>query len=108
MPRTYLHLLTAVTALGSTATDVADLLDAGGWRGAPNRSSACPIARYLTDVVPDATGACVSEADISIWIGDDYVETATPTAIADFIDASDGGGYAHLVDPLTADDPDDL
>jgi hypothetical protein len=106
MPTTYIHLLTAVTALGSTAEAVADLLDAGGWIGAPNRTGACPVARYLTDVVPGAASACVTDWDISISTEDNHLETATPDGVAAFLAAFDDGRFPHLVDPLAVIDPD--
>ena len=104
MTTTYMHLLTAVTALGSTAEAVADLLDAGGWVGAPNRPGACPIARYLTDVVPGAESAWVTGWDILLSTSDDCLDTMTPDGVAAFLAAFDDGRFPHLVDPFGADD----
>ena len=106
MPTTYLHLLTAVTALGSTPEAVADLLDAGGWVGAIGKASACPIARYLTEVVPGAASAYVCDADISVSTGDDCLEMATPPGVLAFLEAFDDGRFPDLVDPLAEIDPD--
>ena len=107
MTTTYLHLLTALTVLGDTADQAAKVLELGGWTGVPGQATECPVARYLTDVVPGVTCAAVSEIAITVWAGDDLMETVTPAGAAAFIDAFDDGRFPHLVEPDPADSQDE-
>jgi hypothetical protein len=91
----------ALHALGATPAAVAATLDAGGYRGCRGSAARCPIADYLTDVIPDALLICVGDTHTSITMPDRpgaaaFVEIEPPQAVADFITTFDAGGYAHL------------
>lgn len=95
----HLRMIIALHALGATAEDVAQSLDKGGWRGTPGHAGTCPIARYLADVVPDTTGASVSNSVAMVFTTDGRTtETVMPIGPATFITRFDDGQFAHLVD----------
>jgi hypothetical protein len=96
----HLRLMTALHALGPTADDLAETLDDGGWSGVPGDATRCPIAEYLTDVVPDATGAAVSASAATVFTSDGVMtETVMPPGAAQFVDQFDDGAYRYLAEP---------
>lgn len=95
----HLRMIIALHALGPTANDVADSLDNGGWHGIPGDAGACPIANYLTEVVPDTRGAAVSASGATVFHLDGHAtETVMPVGAADFITRFDDGEFPYLVD----------
>lgn len=87
----------ALEALGGTADEVAATLVRLGHRGMPCLSTSCPIADYLTDVLP-ARMLHVDEDDIEIaWRDRTSTYARTPQAVRDFIDDFDRGAkYQEL------------
>ena len=87
----------AIRALGNSAEDVATVLQLGGWLGFRNNSSGCPVALYLSTVVPDAISAAVGseQATVHVVDGDDVEVDLTP-AVAGFVLAFDIGVYPEL------------
>ena len=91
------RLAAALQSLGSTADNIADNLEIGGWRGLRHDAGACPISLYLTAVVPHVQGAAVGadQATIHTLDGPD-LEIDLPPAVADFVRAFDNGAYPDL------------
>lgn len=95
----HLRMIIALHALGPTAEDVAESLDNGGWRGIPGNAGECPIARYLAHVLPDTTGAAVSNGAAMVFTTDGRTtETVMPIGPAAFITRFDDGEFAYLID----------
>jgi hypothetical protein len=93
------HGLTiALQSLGSTAEDVADTLISGGWRGFPGDAGTCPVALYLTTMLPFVRSAAVGVGGATVYtVGDTDVDVDLPPAVADFVRAFDVGAYPELV-----------
>ena len=90
--------IAALTSLGSSADDVADTLESGGWRGLRQDAGTCPVTLYLTAVMPDTLGAAVGTGQATVHPVDGRdVEIDLPPAVADFVQAFDGGAYPDLV-----------
>lgn len=89
---------TALRSLGETAEDVATILQFGGWLGFRSNSSSCPVAMYLSTVVPNAISAAVGsdQATIHVVDGADVEVDLTP-AVAGFVLAFDIGAYPELI-----------
>jgi hypothetical protein len=97
-----IDILPHLQALGTTAQQVADTLDAEGIKGARMRASACPIANYLRDIYPDATTCLVSPLRATVSVSNSRKETGDsvrlPQAITDFINRFDMGKYPNLIE----------
>ena len=88
----------ALRSLGDTAEDIATVLQLGGWLGLRNDAGACPLARYLGTVIPNADGAAVGSDEATVhfvYRGD--VEVELPRAAADFVAAFDDGHFPDLI-----------
>ncbi len=87
-----------LVALGGTADEIADTLDAGGWRGLQYDAEACPVSRYLTAVGTRIHGAAVGTYQATVHTLDGPVtEIDLPPAVAAFVQAFDRGDYPDLV-----------
>ena len=95
----FLHgLITALQSLGSTAEDVADTLISGGWRGFPGDAGTCPVALYLTTMLPFARSAVVGVGGATVHtVGDTDIDADLPPAVSVFVRAFDSGAYPELV-----------
>jgi hypothetical protein len=85
-------------SLGETPEEIAANLQIGGWLGLRYDAGACPVARYLATVLPDARSAEVGRYDATVHFG--YapdVEADLPGVVRDFIVALDEGSYPELV-----------
>lgn len=88
----------ALRSLGDNPEEIATHLQLGGWLGLRYDSGACPVARYLATVLPNATGAEVGRYDASIhFVYEPDVEADLPGAVTDFIVAFDEGTYPELI-----------
>lgn len=88
----------ALWRLGKTPEEVAANLELGGWLGLRHDAGACPVARYLAAVLPNASGAEVSRYEAAVLFTDrPDVEANLPRAVADFIEAFDDGAFPELV-----------
>lgn len=97
-----LHLL---TGLGDTPDLVAGSLLRAGVTGVRQRTTACPIAVYLTGQLPEVEAA-VSGEMITLWLpGPDLVEVVTPPAVAAFVALFDMGHFGDLLPKPPADHP---
>ena len=87
----------ALRTLGDTAESVALTLLYGGWLGLRHSSTACPVALYLTAVLPDVIGVAVGsdEATIHPAGGTDIAVGLTP-AVAGFVLSFDIGVFPEL------------
>ncbi len=87
----------ALQSLGTSADDVADALDTGGWRGLRHDAGACPVSLYLTATLPDVRGAAVGTGEATVHpIDGPDEEIDLPPAVATFVEAFDGGAYPEL------------
>src|SRR5262249_40737012 len=82
-----------LAAPGDSAATVAETLLRGGYTGTPGSCDTCPIAGYLLDVIPDATGVAVSENEAEVTTASGRLHVAMPPGPAGFITAFDNGGY---------------
>jgi hypothetical protein len=88
----------ALRFLGDTSEDVAVMLQLGGWLGLRNHAGACPLARYLANVVPNADGAAVGSDEATIhFVYRPDVEVDLTRAAAEFVTAFDDGEFPDLV-----------
>lgn len=88
----------ALRSLGSTADDVADMLDGGGCRGLRHDAGACPVSLFLTAVLPDVRGAAVGAGQATVFpVAGPDLEIDLPAAVATFVEAFDNGAYPDLV-----------
>src|SRR3954447_2856157 len=91
------QLAYALRYLGETADEVASGLRFGGWLGLRNDASACPVARYLSTVIPGATGAAVGTEQATVHrVDGPDIEIDLTAAVADFVLAFDIGGFPDL------------
>jgi hypothetical protein len=109
-PATWEGLNAALTALGITAEQVAETLNAAGHSGQREDEATCPIAWYLRAVIPTAEDvyagvrrhqqlyAGMRLVDVTGW-----VDIEMPAGPAAFVDAFDDGRFNAL-----AVDHDDL
>ncbi|MEV6341818.1 hypothetical protein [Actinoplanes sp. NPDC051851] len=88
----------AIYALGDTAEEVGQALLSGGWLGRRRAVASCPVARYLTVVVPGVVDAIVGSSGLTVHlIGGDDIEIALPSAVAGFVLAFDVGVFPELM-----------
>jgi hypothetical protein len=88
----------ALRFLGDSSEDVAIMLQLGGWLGLRNDAGACPIARYLANVVPNADGAAVGSDEATFhFVYRPDVEVDLTSAAAEFVAAFDDGSFPELV-----------
>lgn len=98
--------LNLLTGLGDTPDLVAGSLLRAGVTGVRQRTTACPIAVYLTGQLDEVEEAAVSGEAITLWLpGPDMTEVATPPAVAAFVALFDMGGH---FDALLPDPPGDM
>ncbi|MDR7278395.1 hypothetical protein [Catenuloplanes atrovinosus] len=102
MSATARHLAFALEALGETTNDVAEFLAAGGWTGLRSDGRACPIAIYLSSVVPNISDVYVTPYELVVVTGDgEEIDTALPVGPSDFVSAFDDGAYDDLAAVIT-------
>ena len=88
----------ALRSLGETAEDIATMLQMGGWLGLRNDAGACPLARYLATVIPNADGAAVGSEEATVhFVYRLGVEVDLTRGAADFVTAFDDGRFPELV-----------
>ena len=92
------RLTDALKALGDTAEKVGQTLYNGGWRGQPQKSGDCPIARYLTSVLPDVVGVVVRSTQITVQpAGSRDVHVDLTPVVAGFVFTFDVGLFPELI-----------
>jgi len=112
-PATPEGLAAALSALGATAEQVADILDTVGYTGQRKDEATCPIAWYLRAVIPAAMDAYAgvrhprreSQLYAGLRLADTtgWVDVAMPAGPADFVTAFDKGRFDSLA--VDWDDP---
>ncbi|MEU4164877.1 hypothetical protein [Actinoplanes sp. NPDC026670] len=91
--------ITALNALGDDAEKIGQTLFNGGWLGQPLDSGGCPIARYLTTVLPDVVGVAVGNDEVTVFpIDGPDVDVTLPLAVAGFVAAFDVDAFPELID----------
>lgn len=92
-------ILSALDGLGQSVGDVTDALLTLGIDGIPERSSQCPIARYLHEVFHvrfEVSGLSIYTCDPAV---PGEIEVSTPEPIELFIDAFDQRDIPELIQP---------
>jgi hypothetical protein len=102
------RLTDALNALGDTAEKVGQTLYNGGWHGQLQDSSDCPVARYLTAVLPDASDVAVGSKQARVHTADcREVKVDLTPVLAGFVFTFDVGLFPELVvEDATAPVPD--
>lgn len=94
----------AKLAVHATPTSVAITLAAGGWTGLRNRAGSCPVARHLSDAIPDLTPGTVRVIGEYVVARDalaefrQFVEMDAPDTVRRFVERFDNGAYPELVE----------
>ena len=92
------EIVERMAALGDTAEDVADSLDAAGVKGPTGDGGACPLAVWAQRQHGDVTGPCVvAPHKLILWPDDpSSSEAALPPALRDFVRLFDAGEFPDL------------
>ena len=92
--------LAALRVLGDNAEDIAETLLNGYWLGRRHDSGACPIAVFLTAILPGVRGVVVGSNQLTIHPADESmpdVDVDLPPAVAGFVLAFDIGAFPELI-----------
>jgi hypothetical protein len=90
----------ALYVLGENAEEIAETLLNGYWLGRRHDSGACPIAVFLTAILPGVRGVVVGSNQLTIHPADDNepdVDVDLPLAVAGFVLAFDIGAFPELI-----------
>lgn len=93
-------ILKALEQLGNTSDEIAEALSVKEIKGRPRHSTACPIAHYLKDALPECE-------TIHVCIPHAYLDSALnssiplPAPVKDFIRKFDAGEYLNLKGPVS-------
>jgi hypothetical protein len=103
------HATLALHVLGDNAEEIAETLLNGNWLGRRHDSGACPIAVFLTAILPGVLGVVVGSNQLTIHPADDAepdIEVDLPPAVAGFVLAFDIGAFPELIAPSDDAAPD--
>ncbi|WP_430789041.1 hypothetical protein [Actinoplanes sp. G11-F43] len=102
------HAKVALHVLGDNAEDIAETLPNGNWLGRRHNSGACPIAVFLTAILPGVRGVVVGSNQLTIHPVDDNepdIDVDLPPAVAGFVLAFDIGAFPELIAPSDDAEP---